>query len=112
QQHLRTFERVLQSYHPREPLSRFLTGYYKENRQMGSTDRRMAGRLLYHYFRLGKALPHLPVSKRLAAAELLCAQDEHFLNVLEPSWVPYLTNSLAEKVSFLEDKFQFDLKDV
>lgn len=112
QQQVRTFERILESYSLNDPLSRFLTAFYKENRQMGSNDRRTATRLIYHYFRLGKALPDLPVRKRLAAAELLCAQDEHFLTVLEPLWVPYLAKSLAERIRFLEENYRFELKDI
>ena len=93
-------------------MARFLSAFYKENRQMGSSDRRTASRLMYHYFRLGRALQDLPVGKRLAAAELLCAQDEHFLSVLDPSWVPYLSKSLEERISFLEQECNFRLNDI
>ncbi len=112
QQQIRTFGRILESYQFKEPLARFLTAFYKENRQMGSTDRRTASRLIYHYFRIGKALPDAPVEKRLAAAELLCAQDGHFLSVLEPSWVQYLSAGLDQRISILKKNYDFEPKDI
>jgi 16S rRNA (cytosine967-C5)-methyltransferase len=112
QQQLRTFGRILENYQFQEPLSRFLTTFYKDNRQMGSTDRRTASRLIYHYFRLGRALPDLPVEKRLAAAELLCAQDDHFLRILEPSWLPHVSETQERRIGILHQEFGFELNDI
>ena len=57
---LKTFQRILNEYPADTPLGKFLPGFYRQNKQMGSTDRRVAGRLIYNYFRLGGALPQLP----------------------------------------------------
>jgi 16S rRNA (cytosine967-C5)-methyltransferase len=53
---LKTFQRILGDYPADTPLGKFLPGFYRQNKQMGSTDRKVAGRLIYNYFRLGKAL--------------------------------------------------------
>src|SRR5690606_23468817 len=76
-QQLRTLERLLQEYRQQRhmPLARFLTGFYKRNRQMGGNDRRTASRLAYHYFRLGNAARDADFSHRLAIAEFLCSTD-------------------------------------
>ncbi|RZL22188.1 MAG: RsmB/NOP family class I SAM-dependent RNA methyltransferase, partial [Pedobacter sp.] len=69
---LRAFEQILNSYDGSLPLHRFLPGYFKQNKQMGSSDRRWATRHLYSLFRLGKALTQLPNEQRLAVADFLC----------------------------------------
>ena len=61
---LKTFQRILEEYPAETPLSKFLPGFYRQNKQMGSTDRRVANRLIYNYFRLGNALPNLPADER------------------------------------------------
>jgi 16S rRNA (cytosine967-C5)-methyltransferase len=54
---------------------------------MGSTDRRVANRLVYNYFRLGRALPDLPTDERLMVAEFLCnTQTNSFLQHFKPEW--------------------------
>src|SRR5690606_27107738 len=77
-QQLRTVERLLQEYRqqpPNMPLARFLSGFYKRNRQMGGNDRRIASRLAYHYFRIGNAVRESAFIQRLAIAEFLCNND-------------------------------------
>jgi 16S rRNA (cytosine967-C5)-methyltransferase len=46
---------------------------------MGSTDRRIANRLMYNYFRIGAALHNLPADERLIVAEFLCNTQSQFL---------------------------------
>jgi hypothetical protein len=62
---LKTFMRILDEYPAETPLGKFLPGFYRQNKQMGSNDRKVAGRLVYNYFRLGKALADLPTDERL-----------------------------------------------
>src|ERR1700750_919190 len=84
---LKTFQRILGSYPAETPLSKFLPGFYRQNKQMGSTDRKVAGRLIYNYFRLGKALPNVPACERLVVAEFLCnTQVNSFLQYFKPEW--------------------------
>ena len=61
---LKTFQRILSEYPAETPLSKFLPGFYRQNKQMGSTDRKVASRLVYNYFRLGRALPDLSSDER------------------------------------------------
>lgn len=108
QQHLRTFERMAEEYAGGgEPLARFLTGFYKRNRQMGAADRRMASRLMYHYFRLGRAAQHAEPQERLMMAEFLCASESTVVQLLRPDWYPYITEDLPRKRAFLETHTAF-----
>lgn len=111
-QHLRTFERLLQDYMAGQPLARFLTAFYKRNKQMGSSDRRMASRLLYHYFRLGNAAADAAPTERLAMAEFLCSNESAVVQLLKPEWHPHITAALPGKKAFLETHSSFRSADV
>ncbi|MCJ0742882.1 RsmB/NOP family class I SAM-dependent RNA methyltransferase [Pedobacter montanisoli] len=95
---LRTFEKILAEYDHKLPLHRFLISYYKQNKQMGSSDRRWASRYLYSYFRLGNALSDLPLVERLAIADFLCNPT---LSLVISEYLPSLVSEIEQ---FLEVK--------
>ena len=113
EQQLKTFLRVLEEYPADTPLTKFLPGFFKKNKQMGSTDRRVASRLLYSYYRLGKALPERPVEERLYIAEFLCSTaDNSFLAHFRADLNEKVTLPIEEKVKFLEAAEGFELEAV
>jgi len=100
---LKTFQRILDEYPAETPLGKFLPGFYRQNKQMGSTDRRVASRLVYNYFRLGRALPHLPADERLFIAEFLCnTQLNSFLQHFKPEWAACVDFTIAEKLAMVK----------
>jgi 16S rRNA (cytosine967-C5)-methyltransferase len=111
---LKTFQRILGEYPADTPLGKFLPGFYRQNKQMGSTDRRVAGRLVYNYFRLGRALPQLPAEDRLMVAEFLCnTQTNSFLQHFKPEWAACVGFSMDEKINLVKTAHpDFNLQDV
>ncbi|MEO8885258.1 MAG: RsmB/NOP family class I SAM-dependent RNA methyltransferase [Mucilaginibacter sp.] len=111
---LKTFQRILEAYPAETPLGKFLPGFYRQNKQMGSTDRRIANRLVYNYFRLGRALPHLPVDERLFVAEFLCnTQLNSFLQHFKPDWAACVGFPIDEKLAMIKAAYtDFNLEDV
>ncbi len=111
---LKTFQRILDEYPAETPLSKFLPGFYRQNKQMGSTDRRIAGRLMYNYFRLGKVLPGLPADERLFVAEFLCnTQLNSFLQHFKPDWAACVGFGIDEKLAMVKTAYpDFNLEDV
>ncbi|TYP95712.1 16S rRNA (cytosine967-C5)-methyltransferase [Sphingobacterium allocomposti] len=101
EQQIRNFQKALHAYAAKEPLARFLTAFFKENRQMGASDRRMTTRFCYNYFRLGKALPGATESERLLIAEFLCETDSDLVRLYKPEWARLMVASLSEKLDFL-----------
>ncbi|WP_293301904.1 RsmB/NOP family class I SAM-dependent RNA methyltransferase [Pedobacter sp. UBA4863] len=112
--HIRAFEQVLASCDGKLPLHRHLVVYFKQNKQMGSSDRRWASRYIYSYFRLGKALASLPAIERLAIADFLCNTDLSLITAhVFPAAAEYITKPVEEKVAFVKTQYlDFDLKDV
>ena len=103
---LATIKKILDSYDFAQPLSRFLATFYRQNKQMGSTDRRIASRLLYNYFRLGKALINEPIETRLCIAEFLCnSQVNSFVNHFKPEWESHFSNDLNDKLAYIKNNF-------
>jgi 16S rRNA (cytosine967-C5)-methyltransferase len=110
EQQLRGFLKALNEFSSDMPLARFLHEYFKRNRQMGSTDRKVTSRLLYSYFRLGKACTGLAADQRLFIAEFLCSTAENpFLNYFRPDLHGYISEPLDKKIALLtEEKFLLD----
>lgn len=111
---LKTFQRILGEYPADTPLSKFLPGFYRQNKQMGSTDRRIANRLMYNYFRIGLALRHLPADERLFVAEFLCnTQTNSFLQNFKPEWAACIGFNIDDKLALVKIAHpDFDLEDV
>lgn len=113
EQQLRTFLRVLESYPEDRPLSKFLPEFFRKNKQMGSNDRRSASRLLYNYYRIGRAFHERPVEERLFFAEFLCTSvDNPFLQHFRSDLNEKIYLSIDEKVDYLKEEEGFKLKDV
>lgn len=115
---VRAFEQLLKSYDGVLPLHRHLFSYFKQNKQMGSSDRRWATRYIYSFFRLGKALSKVDVLERLAIADFLCNEVSslvigQYLPALE-SQIGYPINEKIEIIKKiypgfkLEEVFSFD----
>lgn len=111
---LKTFQRILGNYPAETPLSKFLPGFYRQNKQMGSNDRRVANRLMYNYFRLGKALYNTPTEDRLIVAEFLCnSQINSFLQHFKPEWALCIGFDIDEKLKLVKTAYpDFKLTDV
>ncbi|WP_270090062.1 RsmB/NOP family class I SAM-dependent RNA methyltransferase [Sphingobacterium sp. SYP-B4668] len=100
-QQIRSFERVLSVYQGKEPFARFLTQFFRENKQMGSSDRRMTSRLCYNFFRIGNAAKERSLLERLTIAEFLCEPQSDVVAIYQPLWVEQQAYTPAEKLAFL-----------
>src|ERR1700759_2436414 len=100
---LKTFLRILDEYPAETPLSKFLPGFSRQNKQKGSTDRKVASRLIYTYFRLGNALPGLSPEDRLIVAEFLCnTQVNSFIQHFKPDWAVCIGFDIDEKLALVK----------
>ena len=112
--HIRTFEKIYKEYDGSQPLHRFLVGYFKANKQMGSSDRRWASRYLYSFFRIGKALAARSVLERLVVGDFLCNSSSSLLLLSQqPGWVEQVSLPVAAKLVLVQDVFpEFELEEV
>ena len=112
-QQIDIIERLLGEYDRERgmPLARFLTGFYKRNRQMGAKDRRTISRLVYHYFRIGNAAKQEGTAIRLAIAEFLCSDESTVAQLILPALYPHIRAAVAEKIALLEADTTFRIED-
>ncbi|WP_379089391.1 RsmB/NOP family class I SAM-dependent RNA methyltransferase [Pedobacter sp. UC225_65] len=111
---IRAFEQLFASYNGVLPLHRHLVGYFKQHKQMGSSDRRWATRYIYSFFRLGKALSKLDNLKRLAIADFLCNETP---SLVVAEYLPALAEKInlpvQEKIELIKSAYPaFKLEDV
>ena len=93
------------------PLAPFLKDYFREHRQMGSTDRRYVSDLVYNFYRLGHAARDLPTGDRLLLGYFLVRQlPSPLVEALKPEWAPLMDKALPEKMAALP--FPFSPKDI
>jgi 16S rRNA (cytosine967-C5)-methyltransferase len=111
-QHVRSFEKALGGYAHNEPLSRYLTRFFKENKQMGSSDRKMTSRFIYNYFRLGNALKDQPLLDRLCFSEFLCEVDSALVSLQYPDLAEQISDPLNQKIQLVQSKVSFDINEI
>lgn len=111
---VRAFEQIYKNYDGVLPLHRFLFTYFKQNKQMGSSDRRWATRYIYSFFRLGKALAKLEPIERLAIADFLCHSTPSLIvETYLKEFLPQLTFTLAEKIDLVQKRYpKFKMEDI
>ncbi len=114
---IRQVLKIIENYTFAQPLSRFLSDFYKGNKQMGSRDRRQASQLLYNYFRLGKALSDKTTEERMAVGCYLCSGDNSpIIDYLLNKWrLPMATpnSPIQERLQQVQSKYNdFNLEDV
>ncbi|MFZ4261345.1 RsmB/NOP family class I SAM-dependent RNA methyltransferase [Sphingobacterium sp. HJSM2_6] len=112
QQHIRNFERCISLYEQHEPFARFLTTFYKTNKQMGSSDRRMNNRLCYNFFRIGKAFSSLNHVERLVIAEFLCSTASAVVALHKPEWLDVMESAIEDKILVIESNYGPFMEDV
>ena len=84
------------------PFAVFLKKYFAANKKYGSKDRKQIASLCYNFYRLGKAIPELPVEEKIIAASFLCEEVANdFLHFHKPEWNEIITTPVADKLKIL-----------
>lgn len=104
--YVRSCERVLEQYEYQEPFARFLTRFFKENKQMGSRDRKIVSRFCYNYFRIGYLAENLPFIDRLVLAEYLCETSSTLVKTENPILANSQDKSTEEKLKIVSEQLE------
>lgn len=100
--HLNTAVQVLSQYQGKQPFGIFIKDFFRQDKKYGSRDRKNISHLCYCYFRLGKAMPDVPVVDRVVMGLLLCsAAPNDMLGQLRPEWNELAGLPVEEKVAML-----------
>jgi 16S rRNA (cytosine967-C5)-methyltransferase len=100
---LRYAVHVLSVYQGDQPLHAWLKEYFRENKQMGSRDRKLLSTLVYSFYRLGHAVKDLPAKERILAGFFLGNEQPHeFLEYFAPEFNEKIALPLEEKIAFFQ----------
>ncbi len=102
--YLNSAARVINKYKGEEPFASFIKKYFAEHKKHGSNDRKQITQLCYCYFRMGKALPEMPVGERILTALFLCSNTDHpVLEQMKPEWNQKIHLDIEHKSSIIVD---------
>ncbi|MBK6380382.1 MAG: Fmu (Sun) domain-containing protein [Chitinophagaceae bacterium] len=98
--YLNSAKTIIDSYRGDVPFAAFLKKYFNAHKKYGGKDRKQIAALCYNFYRLGKALPQLPVEEKIIVAVFLCEEkSSDFLQFHKPEWNEIITKPLAEKIT-------------
>ena len=97
---LDTAVQIIKNANQNQPFANSLSQYFRQNKQMGSRDRRLYSELCYSNFRIGKSILNASVEEKIIAGYFLINQiPSDFLQAVAPD--------LNEEISkSIEDKFE------
>lgn len=97
--YLNTAIKIIESYKGDIPFAIFIKKYFSANKKLGAKDRKQVSALCYNYFRLGKALPQLPVDEKIIVSVFLCNRHTNeFLQFHKPEWNQKISVPLEVKL--------------
>ena len=97
--YLNSARKIIELYKGDVPLAVYLKKYFSSNKKYGGKDRKQIATLCYNFYRLGKAIPQLPVEEKIIVAAFLCEQKySEFLHFHKPEWNEIITKPIAEKI--------------
>ena len=100
--YLNSAKKIIDSFRGDQPLAGFLKKYFSANKKYGSKDRKQVAALCYNYYRLGKAIPRLPVEEKIIVAVFLCEQESNdFLAFHKPEWNEMIARPVTDKLNIL-----------
>ena len=100
--YLNTAKRIISIFNGEEPLSVFLKKFFSQEKKYGSGDRKQITHICYSYYRLGHALPDIPIEERVVVALFLCpGKTTDLVEFIKPEWKDKLHLPLKEKIEFL-----------
>jgi 16S rRNA (cytosine967-C5)-methyltransferase len=122
QAYIRSAEQVISRYDGDIPLSPWLREFFRENKKMGSTDRRFVGSLVYQFYRTCGFVKGDDMQERFLAARFLCSfEADPVLEALKPEWNLQVGRTVADKlqiitfettVTALESEYAGDVSDL
>jgi 16S rRNA (cytosine967-C5)-methyltransferase len=102
---LRHATAIIDTYKGEMPLHAWLKIFFRDNRQMGSRDRKLLSTLVYSYYRLGHAIRSMPTDERIITALFLCGTvPGDFLQYFRDDWNERITRPLSEKIAFFQSQ--------
>jgi 16S rRNA (cytosine967-C5)-methyltransferase len=94
---------IITDFRGEEPLHVWLKDFFRQNKQMGSRDRKTVAGLVYGFYRLGHAAREMPVKERILLGLFLTTdRPTEFLDYFRPEWSQQASLHMEQKISLVE----------
>jgi 16S rRNA (cytosine967-C5)-methyltransferase len=94
-------------YQLQMPLHLFLKEFFKNNKKLGSRDRKIIAELVYGIYRLGTSASHLELRKRMILGAFLADKlPRIFIEKTEPSLLDFADKPFHEKLIYVLDEYK------
>lgn len=95
---------IIDHYNGGIPLSHFLKNYFRQQKQLGSRDRKIVSEMAYCWYRCCKALPDsLSFEEKMQSCLFICeTYHNRIMQFLPESWQEKKDLNLADRIAFLQ----------
>jgi len=101
--HLKSALRIIETFKGDIPLHLWLKKFFRENKQIGSRDRKVVSEMVYCFFRLGHAEKKIATDERILLGLFLCNNTSNeILQYFRPSWNDQISLNIEEKANIIQ----------
>lgn len=98
------------------PLHHFIKNYFRNNKQLGSRDRRLIAAFVYNYYRLGKAFEEIPVEQKIFFSNFILSDWNDMMGSLNEQFAGSKLSSTEkpshEKIEEVKNITSFSLEKI
>ncbi len=99
---LRYAVKIVETFRGEMPLHTWLKNFFRENKQMGSSDRKQVSGMVYGFYRLGRAAESGSTSDKIITGIFLCSNSHsELLEYFKPAWNNKIASPFQEKYAML-----------
>lgn len=103
---------LFEVYQLQMPLHLFLKEFFRNNKKLGSRDRKIIAELVYGIYRIGPSAKHLEVRKRMLLGAFLANKlPRIFIEKTEPPLLNYEAKPFQEKLKFVQEAYKIQPHD-
>ncbi len=95
--------RIIESFDGKMPLSAWLKNFFRQNKQMGSRDRKQLSEMVYCFYRLGHSVKNITIEERILTGLFFCSHTSNeILQYFRPLWNENIGLSIQDKITVCE----------
>lgn len=101
---LRNAVNIIETFNGKSPLHNWLKDFFRQNKQMGSRDRKQMAEMVYCYYRLGHSSKKIAISERILAGLFLCNNTSNeILKYFKPEWNEQIELTSEQKLNIVSN---------
>ena len=108
--------KIVSEFQYKIPLHHFIKNYFRNNKQLGSRDRRLIAAFVYNYYRLGKTFEEIAVEQKIFFSNFILSNWNEMMDFLNEQFADNKFSSTKkttyEKIEAVKNITQFSLEKI